>query len=259
MDIKTGWYLAGLLSLTVCGVGRAKTVPPAPAPVIAASAILDPRRPDDQVKLDASRKPAITIVFSGAKEGDRIADVMSGNGYFTRILSEVVGPSGHVYAYLPTEQIAHCSPREIAGTQAMARDSSYRNVTLLTGSLARFRLPEKLDLVWMSQSYHDLHDSFLGPADVAVLNKAIFDALKPGGIFLVIDHVAEAGSGLRDTETLHRIDPIRMRNEIEAAGFVLESHSDALRNAEDDHKQTIFDPSIRGRTDQVLFRFRKPQ
>jgi predicted methyltransferase len=110
----------------------------------------------------------------------------------------------------------------------------------------------------MSQSYHDLHDSFLGPANVAVLNKTIFDALKPGGVFLVIDHVAEAGSGLRDTETLHRIDPARMVSEIEGVGFVLESQSDALRNSEDDHKLSIFNPNIRGRTDQVLFRFRKP-
>ena len=94
---------------------------------------------------------------------------------------------------------------------------------------------------------------------MSALNKAIFDALKPGGLFLVIDHVADIGSGLRDTETLHRIDPIRMKNEIEAAGFVLESQSDALRNPDDDHKRAVFDPGIRGKTDQVMFRFRKPQ
>jgi predicted methyltransferase len=257
MDIRTGWYLMGLLSLAACAVGRADSVPP--TRVIVEAAISDPRRPDDQIKLDATRKPAISVLFSEAKPGDRIADVMSGNGYFTRILSQVVGPAGHVYAYIPSEQIAHCSPQEIAGTQAIARDSSYRNVTLLTGSLTDFRLPKELDLIWMSQSYHDLHDSFLGPANVAVLNKTIFDALKPGGVFLVIDHVAEAGSGLRDTETLHRIDPVRMKNEIEAAGFVLESQSDALRNTADDHKLAIFNPNIRGRTDQVLLRFRKPQ
>jgi predicted methyltransferase len=257
VDIKTGWCLTAFLSLSVCSAGQADTVLPTPA--IVEAAISDPRRPDDQVKLDVNRKPALSVLFSEAKAGDRIADMMSGNGYFSRILSDVVGPSGHVYAYLPTEQIAHCSPREFAGTQAIVRDSSYRNVTLLTGSLADFRVPEKLDLIWMSQSYHDLHDSFLGPANVAVLNKTIFDALKPGGVFLVIDHVAEAGSGLRDTETLHRIDPIRMKNEIEAAGFVLESQSDALRNPDDDHKRAIFDANIHGRTDQVMFRFRKPQ
>lgn len=257
MDIKTSWHLVGLIGLVLCGVGEADIVVPTRA--IVEAAVADPRRPDDQVKLDATRKPAISVQFSEAKAGDRIADVMSGNGYFTRILSQVAGPAGHVYAYIPTEQIAHCSPQEIAGTLDIARGSSYRNVTLLTGSLTDFRLPQALDLVWMSQSYHDLHDSFLGPANVAVLNKTIFDALKPGGVFLVIDHVAEAGSGLRDTETLHRIDPIRMKNEIEAAGFVLESQSEALRNTADDHRLAVFDPSIRGRTDQVLFRFRKPQ
>ena len=257
MVIKSGWRLVGLLSLSVYGAGLADTVTSMPASITAA--IADPRRPAEQVKIDATRKPAMTVVFSEARAGDRIADVMSGNGYFTRILSDVVGPSGHVYAFIPTEQIAHCSPREIAGTQAISRDSSYRNVTLLTSALTEFRMPEKLDLIWMSQSYHDLHDSFLGPANVSALNKAIFDALKPGGLFLVIDHVAVNGSGLRDTETLHRIDPIRMKNEIEAAGFALESQSDALRNPDDDHKRAVFDPGIRGKTDQVMFRFRKPQ
>ena len=256
MDIKVSWCVMGLLTLAGCGVAQADG---ASTRVIVEAAISDPRRPDDQVRLDATRKPAVTVLFSEAKAGDRIADVMSGNGYFTRILSQVVGPAGHIYAYLPTEQIAHCSPKEIAGTQAVARDSSYGNVTLLTGSLTDFRLPKGLDLVWMTQSYHDLHDSFLGPADVAMLNRSIFEALKPGGVFLVVDHVAEAGSGLRDTETLHRIDPVRMKNEIEAAGFVLESQSDALRNTDDDHQLAISNPNIRGRTDQVLFRFRKPQ
>jgi predicted methyltransferase len=115
------------LSVTLCSVGRAETVPL--TRTIVEAAVLDPRRPDDQVRLDATRKPASSVLFSEAKAGDRIADLMSGNGYFTRILSDVVGPSGHIYAYIPTEQIAHCSPGEIAGTQAVARDSSYRNVT----------------------------------------------------------------------------------------------------------------------------------
>src|ERR1700676_5770219 len=99
----------------------------------------------------------------------------------------------------------------------------------------------------MSQSYHDLHDSFLGPANVAALNKTIFDALKPGGVYLVIDHVAEAASGLRDTETLHRIDPDTIRSEVTAAGFVFESQSDALRNQDDSHVKRAFDPAIRPR------------
>jgi predicted methyltransferase len=98
----------------------------------------------------------------------------------------------------------------------------------------------------------------MGPADVAALNKRIFDALKPGGSFLVIDHVAASGSGLRDTETLHRIDPMQMRREIEAAGFILEAQSNVLRNADDDHTRAVFDPMVRGKTDQMVLRFRRP-
>jgi predicted methyltransferase len=254
--IKSGWYFVGLLSISACGFGWADSVSDISARIT--SAISDRRRPAWQVKLDATRKPAVAVAFATAKAGDRIVDVMPGNGYFTRILSGVVGSSGHVYAFIPTEQIAHCSPGEIAGTHEITRDSSYRNVTLITSSLAAFDVPGKLDVIWMSQSYHDLHDSFLGPANVSLLNKAIYDALKPGGIFLVIDHVADAGSGLRDTETLHRIDPVRMKSEIEAAGFVLESTSDAFRNPDDDHRRAVFDLGIRGKTDQVMFRFRKP-
>jgi predicted methyltransferase len=206
-----------------------------------------------------NRKPAVTVAFAGVKSGDRVADFMPGNGYFTRILSDVVGPTGHVYAFMPAEQIANCSARETAGTRAIADDPSYANVTVLTSALAEFRMPEKLDLIWTSQNYHDLHDSFLGPPDIAKLNSGFFNALKPGGIFLVIDHVAEAGSGLRDTETLHRIDPIQMKREIETAGFVLEEENDALRNPNDDHKRLVFDALIRGKTDQVVYRFRKPR
>ena len=227
-------------------------------PAAVAEAISDPRRPAEQVVLDPNRKPALVGEFARLKAGDHVADFMPGNGYFTRILSDLVGPTGRVYAFIPAEQIANCPPREIAGTRAMARDRSYANVTVLTGSLNSFRMPEKLDLIWTAQNYHDLHDTFMGPADLAALNKRFFAALKPGGVFLVIDHVAEAGSGLRDTETLHRIDPQRMRSEIEAAGFVLESQSDVLRNPADDHSRSVFDPVVRGKTDQVVFRFVKP-
>jgi predicted methyltransferase len=183
---------------------------------------------------------------------------MPGNGYFTRILAGVVGPEGHVYAFLPKEQLANCSPAEVAGTKALEQDSGYSNVTVLVDAAANFKAPRKLDVLWTAQNYHDLHDSFMGPANVAVLNKAFFNSLRRGGIFLVIDHVAQSGSGLRDTESLHRIDPAQMRKEIEAAGFVFEAQSDALRNRKDDHTLSVFDPRMRGRTDQVVYKFRRP-
>jgi len=257
MKVRLVWTLAALSGAWAALTGvTAYAAPAIPAGIIAA--IADNRRPAEQLRLDATRKPALVIAFSQVKSGDRVADFMPGNAYFTRILSDVVGSIGHVYAFIPTEQVANCAPQEIAGTQAIAHDSSYDNVTVLSDSLGNFRMPESLDVLWTAQNYHDLHDSFMGPADLGALNKAFFNALKPGGVFLVIDHVAELGSGLRDTETLHRIDPIRMQEEIEAAGFVLEAQSNALRNADDDHKRAVFDPLIRGKTDQVVLRFRKP-
>jgi predicted methyltransferase len=231
---------------------------PADTPAGVAAAMANPARPAEQVKLDSRRKPAALVAFAGLKIGDEVADFMPGSGYFTRIFSGVVGPTGHVYAFIPTEQIANCSPAEIEGAQAIAHERAYPNVTLLSDAVARFATPVALDVVWTALNYHDLHDSFMGPANVAAVNLAFFHALKPGGVLLVIDHAAEAGSGLRDTETLHRIDPSRMRQEIEAAGFVYESQSDALRNPADDHTRLVFDPRIRGKTDQVVFKFRKP-
>jgi predicted methyltransferase len=224
-----------------------------------ARALADPRRPAEQVSLDATRKPAQLIAFARLKRGDRIADFMPGNAYFTRIMSDVVGDSGHVYAFLPTEQLAHCPPKEVAGTRSLEHDPGYANVSVLSDAAANFRVPEKLDVIWTAQNYHDLHDTFMGPADVTALNRRFFDALRPGGVYLVIDHVAETGSGLRDTESLHRIDPMRLRREIEAVGFVFDAESNVLRNRSDDHKASVFDASVRGRTDQVVYRFRKPR
>ena len=225
---------------------------------LAASGVHVPDRPAEDVALDAARKPAKLMEFAGVKAGDRVADFMSGNGYFTRIFSRIVGPSGEVYAFIPAQQLANCSPQETAGTKALERDTRYPNVRVLIDAADRFATPEPLDLVWMSLGYHDLHDSFMKPLDIAALNAAIFSALKPGGTYLVVDHVAASGSGLRDTETLHRIDPESIKAEISAAGFVLEAESPALRNPEDGHSLRVFDPSIRHRTDQVVLKFRKP-
>jgi predicted methyltransferase len=223
-----------------------------------AGALADPRRPAGQVALDAARKPSQLIAFARLKPGDKIADFMPGNAYFTRIMSDVVGETGRVYAFLPTEQLANCPPQEVAGTRSLEHDPGYANVSVLSDAAANFAVPERLDLIWTAQNYHDLHDAFMGPVDVAALNKRFFDALKPGGIYLVIDHVAEIGSGLRDTESLHRIDPKRLRQEIEAAGFEFDGESNVLRNRSDDHKKSVFDPGVRGRTDQIVYRFRKP-
>lgn len=221
-------------------------------------ALSDPLRPAAQVSLDRARKPGETVAFSGLKPGDQVADVMPGNAYFTRIFSRVVGPRGHVYAFLPAEQLAHCSPDEISGTLAIEHDHSYSNVTVLRAPAENLAAPVSLDMVWLSQGYHDLHNRFMQPSRAGQFNVAVFRALKKGGVYLIIDHVASAGSGLRDTEALHRIDPSAIASEVTAAGFVLEAQSEALRNPEDAHKLPVLDPAVRYRTDQVVLKFRKP-
>ncbi len=246
-------FLSGLLASISTGAHGEPVIPR-----YVTVALSDPLRPLDQVSLDRVRKPGEVIAFSGLKPGDRVADFMSGNAYFTRIFSRVVGSKGHVYAILPTEQLAHCAPDEVAGTNVIEHDRTYSNVMVLRTAAEQFAVPESLDLVWLSQDYHDLHDQFMRPTDAGRFNAAVFRALKRGGVYLIIDHAASAGSGLRDTETLHRIDPESIRSEVTAAGFVLEGQSEVLRNPEDAHRLAVFDPAIRHRTDQVVLKFRKP-
>jgi predicted methyltransferase len=247
-----------LACLALVNTAAAVRVCAATLPSAIEAALSDPGRPPEQVALDPLRKPAELLAFSGLKPEDRVADFMPGNAYFTRIFSRVVGPHGRVYAFLPVEQLAHCSPDEIAGTQIVARERRYSNVTVLRGAADHFSVSEPLDMVWIAQDYHDLHDQFMQPTDIAQFNAAVFRALKPGGVYMIIDHIAAAGSGLRDTETLHRIDPESIRAEVTAARFVLEAQSDVLRNQSDAHVLPVFDPAIRHRTDQIVLRFRKP-
>jgi predicted methyltransferase len=120
------------------------------------------------------------------------------------------------------------------------------------------KYPEKLDVFWISQNYHDLHDSFMGPVDMPAFNRAVFMALKPGGTYVILDHVAARGSAPDVTDTLHRIEASTVRREVEAAGFKFDSDSAILANPSDPHTAGVFDPSIRGRTDQFILKFHRP-
>jgi predicted methyltransferase len=226
-------------------------------PANIAAAVADPARPEADRTRDADRKPADCLAFAGVKSGDRVADLIPGHGYFTRLFSVAVGPKGYVYAYLPSDVDARM--KAPSPVYAIAADPHYPNVSVIHAPVAKFVTPEKLDLVWTSQNYHDLHDPFFGPADIPAVNKAIYDSLKPGGIFIVLDHEAAPGSGLRDTNTLHRIDEAAVKKEVEAAGFKLVAESNVLRNPADNHTLKVFDPAIRGRTDQFILKFRKPR
>jgi predicted methyltransferase len=224
-----------------------------------AAAVADANRPAADTQRDANRKPAETLVFAGVKPGDRVAELLPGAGYFTRLFSKVVGSGGHVYALVPapSPNAPADAPDFAARVKAIAADPNYSNVSVLVQPFAELKVPEPVDLVWTSQNYHDLHN-FPG-IDVGVFNQLVFEALKPGGVYVVLDHAAEAGSGARDSATLHRIDAELVKNEVLAAGFVFAGGSDLLRQPGDTHAVKVFDPSVRGKTDQFILRFRKPK
>jgi predicted methyltransferase len=231
----------------------------APSPLIAA-ALSDPGRPEKDTKLDASRHPADLVAFARVKPGETVVDVWPGGGYWSRIFSKVVGPTGKVYAYVPAE-IAGFKSDPLGQAKAISKEPGYGNVEAISDPLAAPPPPEmqgKADVVWTFENYHDTHDSFMKGADVAAFNKAVFLALKPGGYYVIGDQAAAPGSGLKNTEDLHRIDPAAVKAEVEKAGFVFDGEDKVLANPADEHTLAVFDPKIRGNTDRFVFRFRKP-
>ena len=219
------------------------------------AAVADSSRPAADTGRDANRRPAETLAFSGVKPGDKVLELAPGRGYFTRLLSAVVGPDGRVTIYtisaLPKPD---APPPPIL---AVAADRHYSNVNVVMQRLTEAKPSGVFDLVWTTQNYHDFHN--LPDLDIANINRTIFDALKPGGIYFIVDHVAEAGSGTRDTNTLHRIDPEAVKQELKAAGFEFVAESKLLRNSGDPHNAKVFEGAVQGNTDQFVLRFRKPK
>jgi predicted methyltransferase len=245
----SGTAAPAVSTATAATAGAAQTI---------AAAVADASRPDADRQRDANRKPAETLAFAGVKPGDVVAELLPGGGYFTRLFSKTVGPSGHVYALVPAPSptAPPDAPDFAARVRALAADPNYSNVSVVVQAFSQLKSPVPTDLVWTSQNYHDLHN-FPG-VDVGVFNQLVFDALKPGGLYVILDHASEPGSGVRDTATLHRIDPETVKQEVLAAGFTFVGGSDVLRRPDDGHGVKVFDPSVRGRTDQFLLKFRKP-
>lgn len=224
---------------------------------VAAFAPNNATRPAEDVARDADRKPAEMIAFAMVGDGQTVVDMLPGGGYFTRLFAQAVGSKGHVVALVPS-QLAARNPKAATVIQDLAKEPAYANVTAAIRGLADIGADASVDRVWTSQNYHDLHNPAL-PADTALqVDKRVFAALKPGGYFVVLDHSAAAGSGLRDVSTLHRIDIDAVKAEVTAAGFKLDAESHLLANAGDDRSKNVFDPSVRGKTDQFILRFVKP-
>src|ERR1700733_7911915 len=249
--------LATSLSLSAC-MNQPSAPSAASNPGHIAAAVADSNRPDADKLRDANRKPVQTLEFLGVKPGEQIAEILPGSGDFTRIFSKAVGPSGHVYALVPDGPArAPANLPDLAGAvKAIAADPNYTNVTVVVQPLTKLVTPAPVDLVFTAQNYHDLHNF---PVDVVAFNRTILDSLKPGGLYVVLDHSAPAGSGLADTKTLHRIVADAVNQGASPGGSGCMGATGVLAKAADSRTAAVFDPSIRGKTDQFILKFRKPK
>ena len=205
---------------------------------------------------DPAMKAPEVIAFIGVKPGDKVADIVAGR--FVRALSQAAGPKGKLYAVMPSE-IVKAHPEVVGLLTKTASDPAYANVVVSTPPVNAMDLPKGLNAVFIRQNYHDLYDKFMGPADVPGFNKQVFAALKPGGVYVILDHADAAGTGIAGTEGRHRIEEERVKADVLAAGFKLDGESKILANPADDHSKFVFHPSVRGKTDQFLLRFKKPK
>ncbi len=236
-----------LLVLALSGAAMAATLPGD-----ITRAVADPTRPKADTDRDALRLPAETIAFAGVKPGMQVAEFFPGGGYFTRLLSDVVGPGGHIYG-IENAQWDDGSDAKVAAAV------KNHNVSMQMDRFGEFSLPQKVDLAWITQNYHDLHIAKYGPVDMAAFNRHVYDSLKPGGVYFILDHEANAGTGEARIAELHRINEAQVIREVEAAGFKLAAQGNALHRPGDDHTRSVFDKSIQGHTDQFMLRFVKPR
>jgi len=240
MKLRTAAALAGAFTL-LASAGAALAL--APPPAFIAAAVADAGRPAADKARDVYRLPGEMLVYAEVKPGSKIAEMLPGGGYFTRIFSKAVGSGGKVYAVTtPPAQ----------GRPAFALPG-YDNVTPVQVQYATMKLPEPVDLVWTSQNYHDLAGN---PAnDMLAINKAVYDALKPGGIYIVLDHRAREGDN-NAPRAFHRIDPMVVARQVMAAGFISAGESDALLRPND--PLVVGSGTLHDDTSQFILKFKKP-
>jgi predicted methyltransferase len=212
-----------------------------------ASVVADPVRGDEDRIADERRKPVDFLRFAQVQRGMNVLDVSAGSGYTTQLLALAVGPSGAVFA-----QTSKVRP----GLEKRLAAHPQSNIHVLVRG---FEDPypadaPRLDLITFVLNYHDIaYES----VDRDRMNRGLFEALKPGGHLVLIDHAAQQGSGLRDTRTLHRIDEAVVEQELQRAGFVLERKSDFLRNPDDPREQAFF--NMKTPTDRFALLFVRPR
>ena len=205
-------------------------------------------------------KLAELIRFSRVDAGATVIDVYPGDGDWTRLFSDVVGPEGRVYSFVPAE-VAHFKNDPVGLMQTLAKEPGRENVEVISADLVAMPQPARpADVLWLHLFYHDLHTALMQAkgATAAEFNRTVYERLKSGGYYVIVDHATAAGVGMGNAQSLHRIDPATVREEVEAAGFVLDAESTVLANKHDPHSSKVFDPSIKGETDRFAYRFVKP-
>lgn len=220
-----------------------------------AAALADPQRPAADRERDAARHPAELLAFAQVDRGEKVGDYIMGGGYWTRILSNAVGPQGRVYAFQPAEFIGF---RAAYGEEQDAAVAGRANAVPLRASIAAPGFPEPLDTLITVQNFHDLYLDAMPAGTASKSVAALYAAIKPGGTLVVVDHSAAAGSGISAASTLHRIDKQAAIAALTGAGFKLEAESDLYAAPDDPRTANVFAPEIRGKTDQFALRFRKP-
>ena len=200
------------------------------------------------------------IRFARIDAGSTVIDVYPGDGDWTRLFSGIVGAEGRVYSFVPAE-VAHFKNDPVGRMRTLANEPGRKNVEAVSADLVAMpEATQPADVLWLHLFYHDLHTALIQDkgATADAFNRAVYERLKPGGRYVIVDHAATAGSGTSDTQSLHRIDPASVREEVEAAGFVLDAQTPLLANKDDPHSSKVFDPTVKGETDRFVYRFVKP-
>jgi predicted methyltransferase len=221
---------------------------------IIAKAVADPARPADARSVDPLRKPAETLAFAGVRPGMTVGEFYPGGGYFTMLLSDVVGPTGHVYGI---ENVGWKGA--VDANKALLTDKHWSNVSIDTQPFGTVNFPKPLDVAWVTQNYHDLKIAKYGKVETVAFDRSVYAALKPGGTFFVLDHQGWPGMSDADIEKVHRIDKKVVIDEVTSVGFKLVAEGKFLHRPADDHRKSIFDEAIRGHTDQYALKFVKPR
>ena len=250
-----------LTAMALVGLGNAAiaSAESGPSDPIA-TALASPDRPEADRTQDERRKAREFLEFAGIEPGMRVLDAFAASGYYTELLSRIVGPDGAVIAYNNPAYAKFAAK----GIEARYAGDRLPNVQQVTEEVDQLALPPRsLDAAIFVMSFHDMYwrpaDGSWARTDPMQMLRKLHAAMKVGGVVIVQDHVAAPGGDTAEVvDKLHRIDPEVVRRDFKAAGFALEAESPLFAHAEDDHSKGVFDPAIRGRTDQFLFKFRRP-